>query len=53
MKPVKTSSSSPIIETVFGKDKLPDKASFPSDIMPMLATLTDEPFDEEGWMYEV
>ena len=29
------------------------KAQFPSDIMPMLATLVDKPFDEPGWMYEV
>lgn len=29
------------------------KAGFPSDIMPMLATLVDKPFDEPGWMYEV
>ena len=29
------------------------KAEFPSDIMPMLATLVDKPFDEPGWMYEV
>src|SRR5215210_2763128 len=29
------------------------KAPFPSDIMPMLATLVDKPFEEPGWMYEV
>ncbi|HKG69593.1 MAG TPA: DNA ligase D [Segetibacter sp.] len=29
------------------------KAEFPSDIMPMLATLVDKPFNEPGWMYEV
>ncbi len=26
---------------------------FPSNISPMLATLVDKPFDEEGWLYEV
>ncbi len=26
---------------------------FPKDIKPMLATLVDEPFDSEGWIYEV
>lgn len=29
------------------------KAAFPKAITPMLATLADEPFDDEGWEYEV
>ncbi len=29
------------------------KSVFPEDISPMLATLVDKPFDEEGWLYEV
>src|SRR5687767_14901667 len=29
------------------------KASLPIDIKPMLATLTDKPFDDAGWLYEV
>jgi len=29
------------------------KAKFPTDLQPMLATLVDQPFDEEGWQYEV
>jgi bifunctional non-homologous end joining protein LigD len=29
------------------------KAAFPKDLQPMLATLVDKPFDEEGWTYEV
>jgi bifunctional non-homologous end joining protein LigD len=33
-----------------GKGK---KAKFPVTISPMLATLVDKPFDEEGWIYEV
>lgn len=28
-------------------------AKFPEDIVPMLATLVDEPFDDPGWEYEV
>ncbi len=28
-------------------------AAFPKDIVPMLATLVDQPFDEEGWQYEI
>ncbi|TDH23037.1 DNA ligase D [Segetibacter sp. 3557_3] len=26
---------------------------FPTDVKPMLATLVDKPFDDEGWFYEV
>lgn len=29
------------------------KAAMPMDISPMLATLVDKPFDEEGWSYEI
>lgn len=29
------------------------KAAFPAKLKPMLATLVDKPFDEEGWLYEV
>jgi bifunctional non-homologous end joining protein LigD len=29
------------------------KRSMPTNIVPMLATLVDKPFDEEGWIYEV
>jgi bifunctional non-homologous end joining protein LigD len=29
------------------------KASFPSEIKPMLATLVDKPFHEAGWIYEI
>ena len=29
------------------------KAPFPKDVMPMLATLVDEPVEEEGWVYEI
>jgi len=29
------------------------KAPMPKDISPMLATLVDKPFDEEGWSYEI
>lgn len=27
--------------------------AFPIDTMPMLATLVDKPFDDEGWSYEI
>ncbi|MEP6465716.1 MAG: DNA ligase D [Parafilimonas sp.] len=29
------------------------KSAFPANISPMLATLVDKPFDQEGWLYEV
>jgi bifunctional non-homologous end joining protein LigD len=29
------------------------KAAFPATLKPMLATLVDKPFDEDGWLYEV
>ena len=29
------------------------KAAFPSGLQPMLATLVDKPFDDEGWTYEI
>ncbi|MEO6549487.1 MAG: DNA ligase D [Ferruginibacter sp.] len=29
------------------------KEKFPTDISPMLTTLVDEAFDEEGWQYEI
>ncbi len=29
------------------------KARFPASFKPMLAVLVDEPFDKEGWLYEV
>lgn len=29
------------------------KRAFPAKLRPMLATLVDKPFDEEGWIYEV
>jgi bifunctional non-homologous end joining protein LigD len=28
-------------------------SAFPKDIQPMLATLVDEPVEEEGWQYEI
>lgn len=29
------------------------RSAFPKDVRPMLATLVDEPFDAEGWLYEI
>jgi bifunctional non-homologous end joining protein LigD len=36
------------------KISVPGKRTpFPADISPMLATLVDKPFDNEGWQYEI
>ncbi|WP_232538884.1 DNA ligase D [Chitinophaga tropicalis] len=29
------------------------KSAFPKNVKPMLATLVDQPFEQEGWLYEV
>jgi len=29
------------------------KAKFPANLLPMMATLVDKPFDEKGWQYEI
>ncbi len=44
------------IKIVKGKaptKRLNKKDKFPFQLSPMLATLVDKPFDEEGWIYEV
>ncbi len=38
---------------LLGEVKNKKRAGIPSDIKPMLATLVDEPSDEEGWLFEV
>jgi len=43
----KTSKTKSPTKTKKGNDK------FPAHLEPMLATLVDKPFDEEGWSYEV
>ncbi len=48
MKAKQQAAVKPISPTSKGK-----KAPFPTDIMPMLATLVDKPVEEPGWMYEV
>jgi len=35
------------------KKTVSKKNSFPKNIQPMLATLVNEPFDKEGWVYEI
>jgi bifunctional non-homologous end joining protein LigD len=31
----------------------PDAAPFPGDVKPMMATLTDKPFDSKDWIFEI
>jgi len=52
MKSKKPASSKPS-STVSDLIKKGRKTKFPEDIKPMLATLVDKPFDDEGWLYEV
>ena len=47
-KSEKTSTDT-LLKNVSGKKK----SNAPQDIKPMLATLVDEPSEEEGWLYEV
>jgi bifunctional non-homologous end joining protein LigD len=43
----------PVKKSLSSLKKNINKTSMPHDIKPMLATLVDKPFDEEGWIYEV
>ena len=52
MKSKKTAASNPSA-TAVDLIKKGRKSKFPEDIKPMLATLVDKPFDDEGWLYEV
>ncbi len=47
---MKSEKATSTIEDLLKKGK---KAPFPTDIMPMLATLVDKPFDDAEWMYEI
>lgn len=42
------SRKAPVVKSDAGK-----KAPMPKDVSPMLATLVDKPFEEEGWSYEI
>jgi bifunctional non-homologous end joining protein LigD len=51
----KATDSTPVIDTttILKDIKEKRKTRMAEDIKPMLATLVDEPFDDEGWLYEV
>lgn len=51
-KPVKKSTHSPKAKSAAILAKAP-AAKMRSTLKPMLATLVDQPFDEQGWIYEV
>jgi bifunctional non-homologous end joining protein LigD len=46
----KTTNALTMVTTSLTKNK---KAKMPVDLLPMLATLVDEPGDEAGWLYEI
>ncbi len=35
------------------KESIGTRAAFPAKLTPMLATLTNRPFDDPGWLYEI
>jgi bifunctional non-homologous end joining protein LigD len=41
------------VKAILGTVKKKKKSKIPEDVMPMLATLVNKPFDKEGWLYEV
>jgi bifunctional non-homologous end joining protein LigD len=52
----KKSSSNKTVEKKTDVSSILDKAKkskFPVGLRPMLATLVDKPFEEEGWLYEI
>jgi bifunctional non-homologous end joining protein LigD len=42
-----------LVSDILDNIKKKKKSKIPEDIKPMLATLVDKPFHEEGWLYEV
>jgi bifunctional non-homologous end joining protein LigD len=51
-KPAKQANAGSVEKSVSSPAK-GVKAKFPENLEPMLATLVDKPFDEEGWQYEI
>jgi bifunctional non-homologous end joining protein LigD len=49
-KPVKKSKVKALGNDLLSKGK---RSKFPVTLSPMLATLVDKPFDDEGWLYEI
>ena len=44
----------PSVKNLLGESfSLTQKSSMPKDVIPMLATLVDEPFDNENWLFEI
>jgi bifunctional non-homologous end joining protein LigD len=43
----------PVKELLGDSFALARKSSMPQNVVPMLATLTDEPFDNENWVFEI
>jgi bifunctional non-homologous end joining protein LigD len=42
-----------VLDDLLKELKEKKKTSFPKDIKPMLATLTDKPFNDDNWLFEV
>jgi bifunctional non-homologous end joining protein LigD len=53
-KKTSTSTDRATVKQLLGDSfSLANKSPMPKDIVPMLATLVDEPFDSEDWIYEI
>lgn len=52
-KPAVKKKASSIKELLNDSFSLAHKSPMPKDVIPMLATLTDEPFDNRNWLFEI
>lgn len=52
-KPAVKKKAPPIKELLGEHFSLAHKSSMPQDVVPMMASLIDEPFDNENWIFEI
>ncbi len=52
-KPKKSASAKSTKSSIPTPPASAPRQAMPADLVPMLATLVDKPFDDEGWSYEV
>jgi len=53
VKPTSKKKGQPVKELLGESFSLVCKSQMPKDVVPMLATLVDEPFDNENWIFEI
>lgn len=49
----KNKSNKSAVDLLGDSLSLAHKSPMPKDVVPMLATLTDEPFDDKNWLFEI